>query len=112
AQQGNAEAQYWLGMVIPPRNNRTHKWNFAYSGNEEIPHEEVTLYGQPDHGDFEAGRVRCSGSRAMSRARHEQRHVLQVARQVWRHGHIPDEAPQGTGRRKPAAEENVRRRSS
>src|SRR5690606_5632112 len=78
---------------------------------KEICNENITLHRQPDHGDPQASRGRHTGAAALPGTRHEQRHLLQVARQVRRHGHLDDGAPEGAGSREPATQEDVRRRT-
>lgn len=45
----------------------------------EILHEKVTVYRQPDSGNFEAGRKRYAGNGTLPPARDEQFSFLQVA---------------------------------
>jgi len=53
-----------------------------FSTYQKALHEDVPLYRQPDHRHLEASRSRQPGTGAVPRARHQQRHVLQMARQV------------------------------
>ena len=48
------------------------------------------FHRSPDHGDPAAGGGRGAGAGAVPRARDEQRDVLQMACEVWRHGCVHD----------------------
>lgn len=69
--------------------------------------EEIPIYRQSDHCDFEGSRGRHAGAEAVSRAWHQLRHLLQVTIEVGRHGCLRGLAHEGTGGREPAAEEDV-----
>ena len=44
----------------------------------------------------------------MPRVWHEQRYIVQMTSQIWRHGRLLDEAYEGTRGREPPAEKDVR----
>jgi len=46
--------------------------------------EEITIYGEPDPGDSDGGRVRHSGSRGLPQTRYQLTDVLPVEEQIRR----------------------------
>ena len=53
---------------------------------------KITIYRKPNSLDLKASRKRYSFSRAVPRAWDEQRNLIQVANQVWRHGGFNNDA--------------------
>src|SRR5690606_37076082 len=69
--------------------------------------EEVSIFRQPDPGDFEAARSRGSGGGTVPRTQREYGADLSVAFEVWRHGRVADEATEGAGGGERPSEEDV-----
>lgn len=90
----------------PPDKPKVPEVEFS---KKEVLHEEIEIYGQPDHGCTQACRSRAASARDMPGAGYQHRHFLQVARQIRRHGHLHDGQHEGTRRREPAAQEAVHR---
>lgn len=91
---GGGSALVMIGLVIydrltlkqgakqngnPPLKTNHPKVEFSHNTLEEIPHEEITLFRQPDPVRAQTSRRRHPGATIMQRAQHQQRHLLQVA---------------------------------
>ena len=63
----------------PPGNLRRLKVEFSPQQPEEVLHEDVTLFRQPDHRRAQASRGRQPGSGTLPGTRHQLGHVLQMA---------------------------------
>lgn len=85
------------------------KVEFSPIRNEEVLHEEVALFGKPNHLHSQAGRSRHASSRTVPGARQQFSAVLSLTQQVRRHGCLHDGANEGAGRRESALKEDVRR---
>lgn len=80
---------------------------FSHNVDRGDSHEDIEVFGQPNPGDLERGGGRHAGAAVVPDPRHEQRDLLQVARQVWGYGCVVDGADEGAGGGKPATEEAV-----
>ena len=58
--------------------------------------EEVSIFRQPDTGDFEAARSQGSGRRAVPWTQRQYSADLSVAREVWRYGRIDNDRDRGS----------------
>ena len=84
------------------------KVEFPILMKREILHEKVTVYRQPDSGNFEACRKRYAGNGTLPPARDEQCCLLQVAGKIRRHGRLTDGTDEGVGTGKRPPEKDVR----